>query len=150
MQASVALWGADDGLVFGSLEELRGDTLFIRALYPWDTSGEVSFRLELTLRGAWVSGRLDVRGVAEDRRGGGPVARCTIVAMVPEDRERFEAWSDELAAGGTSTHPNRWVETLSQVSDVSEVRRRSTFSSALRDRVRRMRQEREDSTDPGS
>lgn len=144
MQASVALQGRESGPVFGSLEDIEQDILVVRAMYPWDSDDEVDFRLELTQRGAWVAGRLSVLSASEDDALTAPVARCQITWMSSSDRRQLAHWLEELSVGGTSTHPSRWVETLSQVSDVAAVRKRAAFNEALRKRVRKLRRDRAD------
>jgi hypothetical protein len=142
MQASVALRNTEDGLIFGSLEDIGEDVLLIRAMFPWNPSTEVDFRLELTERGGWVSGRLFIVGFDEEDIDTAPVARCRIAYMDPEERKRLDDWLEERSEGGTSRHPSRWVDDLSQVSDVATNRKRAAFREALRDRVRKLRTQR--------
>lgn len=144
MQASVALQGHESGLVFGALEDIDQHTLTIRAMFPWEEITELDFRLELTQRGAWVAGRLAVLSAHEDDALTAPVARCQITWMSSDHRGLLDNWLEEASIGGTSSYPGRWVETLSQVSDVSAIRKRDAFNEALRTRVRKLRRTRRD------
>ncbi len=145
MQANIAIRDESGRLVFGSLEHIDGLELLIRADIFSMAAQRIEFRLEMTHRGAWISGEMEILAVSTGRRMMGvPLVRCRIVRMSIEDAQVMRSWIEEVDSGGTSQHPGRWVDALSEShSTLSHSRSRSAFRQALRERVRQMRERQE-------